>query len=506
MFFLTNKISYFLIFLFVVTRLLFIEYPFWGLEYEDSFIYTDTGRFMGYNYDFNSMPFKCQSCLDGSYLNCYQYGSYGGHLLTIPFLLTGINSIFGFYHSNIFILNLLFSVFVVAFAFFNWEKFNAENIFSLNTFLLVLTITPFYSVFNTSGLAETISSFFVIAFILSIYKANESDFKLKSLNFWLVIVFLFLSVITKRENFILLVILYSIPIIRYYFKQKAITKSYLCLASFSSIILLGILLFIGLFDIEKNEGADIGHKTFSIDFLIINLKQFLSAITNISYWGLTGFLFIFSIAFMLYKRTISKLGLMSLLTAVFYIVLYAAHYRSYYQVVNNISHPFETLRYSVNYLPAIALFISTQKINFDTLLLLKNNFFKYFLSIGLVFILLLNVISTRIEFSQDENTSRIEPVKNLLSITAYNDIIITDIPIIFHCYADENLWIVDVFSLENQRFQELLSSSNHANIYFLKPKDFQINSDRYGLKFETNSFTQIPFKSENFELFKYTKQ
>ena len=91
----SNKnITILLVILFIVTRLLFIKYPFWGLEYEDSFIYTDTGRYLGFAYDYYSMPFKCQSCLDGSYIDCYQYCSFGGHFLSIPFMIAGINLIF----------------------------------------------------------------------------------------------------------------------------------------------------------------------------------------------------------------------------------------------------------------------------------------------------------------------------------------------------------------------------------------------------------------------------
>ena len=503
----SKNITALLILLFIAVRLLFVQYPFWGLEYEDSFIYTDTGRYLGFDYDYKSMPFKCQSCLDGSYVNCYQYGSFGGHFLSIPFILASINSIFGYHHFNIFILNFVFSLFIVGFVIFFWDRFKLKDTFSLNLFLLLLVVTPFISIFNTSGLAETVSSFFVLGFVFLIYKTNESDFNYKSSVFWLVIIFLFLAVATKRENFILLILLYSIPFIRYFFKQKPLTKSYIFLVLISSLTLFIFSIYIGLFDIENNEGGDIGSKTFSLDFLIINLKQFLIAITNISYWGLTGFAFVFSIAFAIYYNKINKLGLMCLLLSVSYIILYSSHYRSYYQVVYNLSHPFETLRYSVNYLPLIALFISTLKLKFD-ISSLQNVIYKRILKVSFIlttFVLILNVVKTRIEFSQDEKISRIQPVKDILSISSVNDIIITDIPIVFHCYADEKQKIVDVFSLSEKRFQELINLTNNTIIYFLKPRDMAINTDRYGIKFNTNNFKKVVFDSRNFDLLKYSK-
>jgi hypothetical protein len=502
----SNKnITILLVILFIVTRLLFIQYPFWGLEYEDSFIYTDTGRYLGFAYDYYSMPFKCQSCLDGSYIDCYQYGSFGGHFLSIPFMLAGINWIFGFHSSNIFILNFIFSLLIVGSVIFLRYRFNLQKIIALNIFLLFLIITPFITIFNTSGLAETVSSFFVIAFLFSIYKTNESNFNFKSFEYWLTILFLFSAVLIKRENFVLIILLYSIPIIRHFFNQTVFSKSYLLLTTFSTLTLYLFSLYIGLFEIENNEGGDIGSKTFSFDFLIVNLKQFLTAITNLGYWGLTGFVFIFSIAYVIYKSKINKLGLMCLLLSLCYIIIYSSHYRSYYQVVYNLSHPFETLRYSANYLPLIVLFISTIKIDIPSL---HSVVIKRILNISLiliVFTLILNVVKTRIEFYQDETISRIQPVKDLLTVSTPNDILITDIPIVFRCYADENQKIVDLFSLKEERFQDILNSKDNSEIYFLKPKDMKINSDRYGIKFNTLSFKKIAFNSVNYDLLKYSK-
>ena len=264
-------------------------------------------------------------------------------------------------------------------------------------------------------------------------------------------------------------------------------------------------LFIGIFQIENNEGVDIGNNTFSFDFLIVNLKQFLTAITNFSYWGLTGFVFIFSIAYFIYKSKINKLGLMCLLLSLCYIIIYSSHYRSYYQVVFNLSHPFETLRYSVNYFPLIVLFISTIKIDIPSLHSFVSKRILSIILILIVLTLILNVVKTRIEFHQDETISKIQPVKDLLTISTLNDIIITDIPIVFRCYSDKNQNIVDLFSLKEERFQNILNSKDNSEIYFLKPKNMKINTVRYGIKFNTLSFKKIAFNSVNYDLLKYSK-
>jgi hypothetical protein len=502
----SNKnISILIVILFIVTRLLFIQYPFWGLEYEDSFIYSDTARYLGFAYDYNSMPFKCQSCIDGSYVNCYQYGSFGGHFLSIPFMIAGINWIFGFHYSNIFILNFSFSLLIVGLVIFSRYKFNLQKIFALNIFLLLMTITPFITIFNTSGLAETISSFFIVAFLFSIYKTNESNFNIKSYEYWLTILFLFSAVLIKRENFILIIFLYSIPIFRHFFNQSVLSKSYLTLTILSTLILFLFSLYIGLLEIENNEGSDIGSITFSFNFLVVNLKQLLIAITNFKYWGLTGFFFIFSIAYVFYKNKINKFGLMCLILSVYYIILYSSHYRSYYQVVYNFSDPFETLRYSSNYLPLIILFISTIKIDFSLLQSLKIKFILNIILFIIIFTLIINVVNTRIEFYKDESISRIQPIKDLLAISNSNDIIITDIPIIFHCYSDKNQKIIDLFNLKEDRYQNILNTKENSEIYFLKPKDKNLDSDMYEMIYYNSTFKKIAFNSVNYDLFKYIK-
>lgn len=155
--------------------MLFINFPFWGMEYEDSFIYNDTARYLTFEYDYKSMPFKCQSCLDGSFLKCNSYGSFGGHFLTFPFLISMFNYIFSYNYNNIFILNFLISISLLLYI-IKWTQQNNSN-FSLPIFIILLSLTPFITVFNTSGLSETLSSFFVLIFFLSVFKLNEIDFK-----------------------------------------------------------------------------------------------------------------------------------------------------------------------------------------------------------------------------------------------------------------------------------------------------------------------------------------
>lgn len=497
-----------LIVVFIFTRLLFIYFPFWGLEYEDSFIFTDTGRYLSYSYDFSSSPFKCQSCLDGSYKSCYKYGSFGGHFLSIPILLSLINSIFGYHIYNIFFLNFVFSLFTLFLLFFYWNKLNKNKIFSLNITLTLLCVTPFLTIFNTSGLSETISSFLVIGFLFNIYEANENNYNPSLKSFWLLVVFMILAISVKRENLTLFVFLFFIPCIRYLFGQKPIIKSFILLFGLTFLLITAFSFFIEMYSIENNESGDIGKNTFSINFLITNLKQLLFAILNFKYWGITGYILFASILVVLFTKQLNKFGFMALSLSLFYIIVYSSHYRSYYQVVHNISYPFETLRYSTNYIILIILFISTVFIpkKEGEYWRILNSKISQIIFISIFVILIANNINTRINLSQDEDVARIQPVKNMLELSNIDDIIITSFPIIFRCYAEDKQKIIDLFSLNQNRLLDLISINPQANIYVMLPNDNEIDSVRYRLDLDYINFRRIKFESQFYQLLKHVKQ
>ena len=484
-----------IIFLFIGLRILFINFPFWGLEYEDSFIYNDTARYLSFEYDYKSMPFKCQSCLDGSYEKCTSYGSFGGHFLTFPYLISIINYIFSYNYNNVFILNFFISISILILI-IRWTKQNS-NSFSLPIFIILLSLTPFITLFNTSGLSETLSSLFVLIFFLSVFKLNEIDFKF-SFTFLIAFLTLIISILIKRENLTLLVFLFIIPFLRYYFNQRILVKNYIMFALSTSIVILALIYKINVLEVESNEGVDVGSPTFNFTNFFINIQQLVLAILNYSYWGITGIVFIISTIYFFIKKYKSKIGLFSLVLILLYIVVYCSHYRSYYQVKFNIVHPFETLRYSTNYFPLIAIFISSQNFPESKVRKLFNNNYIMFLS----FILLAyNVFELRINLSDDEYFSRIRPVETTLNHCKKNDIIITDIPIIFHCFASSNQTIVDLYSLNQTRLDNLLVDGINNNIFYLKPKND--NYDRYKLLFNDNNFSSMIWNDRQYKLLKY---
>jgi hypothetical protein len=263
--------------------------------------------------------------------------------------------------------------------------------------------------------------------------------------------------------------------------------------------------YYSIFSIESNEAADIETNTFSFAFLLQNLKQAFLAFTNFNYWGITGILFLLSFIVMIAKRSYNQLGFVCLTLGFLYMLLYSSHYRSYYQVHYNIMHPFETLRYSTNYFSLFALFMAT--VNLKNTLGLKKIFVKPILTAAIIFSLLLisNSVMTRIEFTQDEYVSRIEPIAKTLSIAKESDVIISDLPIVFHCFVSDKQRIIDYYSLTHDKLSKLVSEIGNNNLYLIKRKENFEDDRRYNLHFDIQQFcfSKISLPIENYDLIKF---
>lgn len=488
----------------MLIRLLFVVFPFWGLEYEDSFIYNDTGRFLNFSYDYEITPYKCLSCAYGSYVNCEGFNSYGGHFLTIPIILAFINKIIGYSVLNVFAINLVFSIASLFLLIHFQKRHGVVSRFSIKGFILLMIVTPFVAVFNTSGLTETASGFFVLGFFLNIYQLSEKDFNFKSRFFLVSLLFLLMSILTKRENLVLNVFIFVIPLIRKVNQLKPFNKDYFLFLLFSISSTLILAVSFNVLGIENNESMDIGSKTFSLLFLFKNVWQLFLAMLDPFYWGLTGFAFIVSVFFAFFSKRLNVITAFLLVLIILYIGVYSSHYRSYYQVVFNDSDPFETLRYSTNYVMLIILFVLSIFENY-----LLRFYQRLFHSVSSKLILLLfllimisNSIFTRLKLHRDEYQVRIEPVLSLLSLTTDEDIIITDIPMIFRSYADESQIVIDVYVMNNSGLDSLLNFKGNSDVYVLLRSDYSNDFDRFGIDLDFSKFKSVNLLSEEFLVLK----
>ncbi len=507
-----TKYPYFLIVIILVTavfKLLFIQFPFHGLEYEDAFVFSDVARYLQYNYQWDVDPFQTKSCLDGSISNCYQFGTFGGHYMILPLIVYSLNEVIGYSIFNIFMINCFASFFALYFYIRTLRLLDVSYIGICFSALLLVT-TPFLNVFNTSGLSETFSSVFVAGSVFFYIKTSLEDHNYKRSAFWLTITFIVISFLTKRENLILL----SLPVLSTLLlaKNNVLKTNRLInitiLFSVPTAIAAVYNMLARINEMEAAESLGLGIATFNLTNFAMLFPKYLFSFLNVDYFGITGALFIITSIYVILLQNKLEFKLISLLS-ILYLVMYSSHYRSYYQVHFGDVNIFETLRYTSNYFPIACLCFGALTRIHDKL---ESQFYrakKIFFTIVVIYISIITLlnVSMRLKLSSMEYENRINPAIETLKLTNNDDWILSDISSVFHLYANENRNFIDSYSTKLNRVLNLNKNSN-GQIYLLKRENDDFNKKRYPEYFDMISklsYIKIKKIPPNYELLKLVK-
>ena len=292
-----NTVNYILtlvLVLFLLSRIIFLFFNFWGLEYEDSYIYYDNALNIENHLFSENNILQCISCDIGSYKDCISYMSYGAHYKTFSYLIFAFNQIFGSDYQNVFIVNSLISIGILI-IFYIFVKDKITRII----FTLFIALTPFYALFSTTGNSEIFSSFFVLG---SIFCSYNLIIRKKEPYLYLFILCATVASISNRENFVLFLILILLQLIS---SERTNLKTLMKIVA--TLIYTAFLLYIvGVFGTEMEYANDIQNQTFSLKYLLDNSKAFLGAFTSLQLWGVTGYLFIASVFTFIFFRKKSQ--------------------------------------------------------------------------------------------------------------------------------------------------------------------------------------------------------
>jgi len=486
-------------------KMLFIPYPFHGLEYEDAFIFSDAARFVLYDYNWHVEPFQTKSCIQGSIAHCNQFGTFGGHYMVFPLIVSLVNKIMGFSVKNIFYVNFISSMLVLIFFINILKKIEIGKIGMMVTVMLFVT-TPFLNIFNTSGLSETMSSLFVIVTLYLFFKSSYDGFDYRKMSFWFTVAFMIISFLTKRENLIIL----SLPVLSLFLERKRLSEAnrtinliILFTVSTGIAVVYNIIAHINM--MEAAESVDIGTSTFNLTNFALLFPKYLTSFLSIKYFGVTGIFFLVASAYVLVfcKKYEFRLSIMITLM---YLVMYSSHYRSYYQVHSGSINMFETLRYTTNYFPVACLSIGAfdfDKINVKSSSLSRRISQFAALVIFVILMVILN-FKLRSELNHVEVESRVYPAIESLRLTSENDWILSDITSVFHIYASDNRKFANCYSRKiNYVLKQI--KINHPNIYLLKRNPSAIDVKRYPEYFKyvlTLNYTKVSDISPDYVLLK----
>ncbi len=429
---------------------------FFGLEYEDAYIFNFSARQLSEN--IYPISLSTDGISIGSLNNPISTVTYGGHFITYPTFISWFFNIFGYKiylpsYINAFIGFV--SVFTLSILFKNILKF--DKTWWVGG--LVYSVAPIINIFSNTHLSETFSSFTVLLSIVSFYYYYKSKQPLSLVVFS---IFFLTALLTKRENLVLLSF-YLVFSMYAFFTYKKRWKANLAPLFISLIIIAIYLAFIkNVFLIEQTEASEISTSTFSFYNFFNLVPIFTKALFNIKWFSIHSILLILAFLHIIFSRR-NNIFLISLIVLyISFFVIYTFHYRSYYFIHFGKVEPFESIRYLNNF-----FIISSIVISIVICDLSKNKLFLK-IQIPILFVLLiLSFIFTntgRKNFSSLESEERFNNPRRVLQLLSKNNdnsVLITDNILIFQLLGKNDLNLIDLKCFNDYKLNK------HAKYIFL---------------------------------------
>lgn len=432
---------------------------FLGLEYEDAYSFSAYTRQLSHNIISDTLRIQCVDI--GSLFEPQSLGTYGGHYITYSVFLYLFTSIFGFSITAVSIVNTLISLFsLLTIAFYNYKNKHGWLI-AVSFFCFA----PAINLFSTCFFSETFSAFLCICFVLGFFANKGNDTALSKL---FVLLSFFLCILTKRDNLILIIIPLIYSIYEFYNRNYKLTIKYI--TPYILLIGVSILFFHNFFIAELEESSDISQSTFSFKIFYAQLPIYIKSLCSLSYFSICTYCFIISLCFCLIKHKMTKES--TCLTTLFFlsIFMYSSHYRGYYFIEHlEEFNEFATFRYINNFFYLIPIFIA---LTFNE----KQKYFRYVL-IGLVALGIYSAYYTyslRIKNSQEEYVLRFEDINGVNEILCNDDVIITDVPLLFLNVISPDINICNI-----QRIKEVDLNANKK--FYIFTDDLEVLDKRYRL-------------------------
>ena len=312
-----------------------------GLEYEDSYVYTVSGRNLSSGSlfcHFSNSRYLTTVCAVGNWNSCKISDTFSGHYIGYPFLIALTSRLLGFNPMIGSYLSLSASLIAVVLIFLVGELIDPGGFVGLAG-SLVFCLTPVFAVQGVGTYAEPVSNALVVmCLILSICFLN-SDNEQSSLgaviNWAALTLTVLFAIVVKRENVLLIpmMVIAGMAVeagkrgsgtrIKWNRYQMAVTSFCLCIGfTLSQLRLITTI---------ESETAEFGTFPFNPTVFRTMLPLFAKSYLSLNwYLGIGILVLIGSVGSIYFKRR----GLFPFTLFIAYLVLYSSHVRSYYQLQN----------------------------------------------------------------------------------------------------------------------------------------------------------------------------
>jgi hypothetical protein len=326
---------------------------FHGLEYEDAYVYTVSGRqsidLQQYDSRNVGSVYLVSVCAVGNLGSCYLSQTYSGHYIGFPSIIRLTMRLFGYNPAISNYVGLFASCIAVVMVFLICQLVTTDLVSAIAA-CMVFASTPIFAVYGVGSYAEPASnaciSVSLFCYLRYMYKHHDNGF-VRIINWCAFTLTLVLAVLIKRENIILAIglPLISSGLLLIHSRPQLIDRKKLQCAFWGAVVAASFgAIELHLIQTVLNETGEYAGFPFAISNAKALLPMFLSSFIS-PRWYLFTFIFVFLGIGTAYRKSLT---FFPVLLFVGYMMLYTTHVRSYYQLHGASTSPADALRLSMN--------------------------------------------------------------------------------------------------------------------------------------------------------------
>jgi hypothetical protein len=345
----------FIILLAFMWRLPFEGHFFYGLEYEDSYIYPVAARYLASNKPHaepTSSPYLTTVCAVGNWTSCRNPETSSGHFIGYPFIIVVVAKVFGYNPTTASAISVAASLIAVVSVFLVGKLLDPSGVSGLAG-ALIFSVTPIFAVQGGSTYAEPLSNMLVVtSLLLCLYLFSPFIGSSRSplIVTWLALTFTsLLAIVVKRENFLIVPMVLLTGIV-FGLDEESGDAPKARLPRVAALVTIFIctvfvLTQLRLLTVIRREQVEYSMFPFSFEVWRTMMPAFLRAYLTLGWYMGSVVLVVLALFTSIRSRT---RGLYVVGLFVSYLLLYTSHVRSYYQLHGGAVTIFETIRYSMN--------------------------------------------------------------------------------------------------------------------------------------------------------------
>jgi hypothetical protein len=479
---------------------------FHGTEYEDSYVYTVAARQMAEGFQVvptgPTLPYSINVCAVGSLTACKQSDNFPEHLIGYPYVLSVSSNIGGYRASIGSVLNIVCACFADILIFLLCMVIAHDVVVAVSA-AVIFAITPVFAVWGLETSAEPISngcmSLVLWLCLRYAFAQPERTNRWNAFLTWCAFTAMLLfSLTVKRENILLVVFLPVIVFIVLIMRKRELGSS---LRSFWWVVLsaaLGLIFSqqLRILQTMSGETALLNKFPISRSEAIELLPVFLRSFFTVQWYGGAAILVLIG-AVIAWRR--KALELFPLFLFVAYVLLYAFHIRSYYEMQSGSTDSRNALRFSMSLMTVWSILAGLGAASLlgwvrRTRIWEKHRVLANWLAAcAAAVVLAVSFYATksfRNDVVEDEFRMRIEPSLTAARIASRNvtkeTYILTLEPLIPQMYAEPSIDVLSLDDLDGEVMEKIGFPGGAADVLYVDEEIHRSPADveRYGSQLE----------------------